>query len=515
MKYRKYGLIALIAAVLVIGAYAGFRYWRAHRVVSVPPNLIPASWEEARKSPGHKLHVEQRSIACKECHDYERDGFKDPGPGPCAQCHEKQTSHSHEGDVALKTDCVTCHAFANEQQKIPSCISCHANAQTHAAAITTHATTPCADCHKIHDTPSVIAKDCTTCHSERILEHAKHQGSKGCADCHAPHTPALAAITTCSTCHAQPAGPKPANHDSCLTCHKPHAFAATPNVCVDCHGQKPTLLASTVQVHAVCTSCHAPHAPMQAASSCATCHSGIKVTHGGHDDCIGCHAPHGKNVEQKAVSCTSCHSKIASADSGVHAKGLACTSCHKPHDFEPPQKPQVCATCHAAEAASASHNAGHTNCASCHGASAHKPTTAPKCGTCHAKEQATAPAGHQVCTSCHAPHDGALPAKFDCGSCHAKEKSSIHGAIKGGCEDCHRPHGPGGKTSPPKCATCHASSSLPALHSVSGHQDCASCHTSHAPPKSDRATCTGTCHQDRRTHQPQVAVCSGCHRFTK
>jgi hypothetical protein len=31
----------------------------------------------------------------------------------------------------------------------------------------------------------------------------------------------------------------------------------------------------------------------------------------------------------------------------------------------------------------------------------------------------------------------------------------------------------------------------------------------------DRATCTGTCHTDRRTHQPQAQVCTGCHAFAK
>jgi hypothetical protein len=134
------------------------------------------------------------------------------------------------------------------------------------------------------------------------------------------------------------------------------------------------------------------------------------------------------------------------------------------------------------------------------------------CGTCHAAEQASAPAGHQRCVGCHEPH--ATQPTPACTTCHAKMNGEPHTTIQGGCATCHRPHGPGGLPAPPDCKTCHAPGTLPALHAAPGHAACASCHVSpHEPPREDRAGCTGTCHVDKRDHQPGAPVCSGCHVF--
>src|ERR1700733_15145135 len=103
VKSRKFQLIGALAIALTLVIAGIVLYWRAHRVAPVPPNLIPSSWEVARTSPGHTEHVGKLGLACKECHDYEKDGFKNPGSGPCTSCHQKQTSHSHQGDAALKT----------------------------------------------------------------------------------------------------------------------------------------------------------------------------------------------------------------------------------------------------------------------------------------------------------------------------------------------------------------------------------------------------------------------------
>jgi hypothetical protein len=74
-----------------------------------------------------------------------------------------------------------------------------------------------------------------------------------------------------------------------------------------------------------------------------------------------------------------------------------------------------------------------------------------------------------------------------------------------------------GPATPPGCATCHDKAKLPGLHGVAAHGSgaCATCHTPHGPPRSDRATCTGSCHADKRTHQPDAAVCKGCHLFRR
>jgi len=71
----------------------------------------------------------------------------------------------------MKTDCLTCHAFA-PKQAVPTCISCHARAEGPLAAIATHATTACSDCHRMHEDRSPVSADiaasseCKSCHKE-------------------------------------------------------------------------------------------------------------------------------------------------------------------------------------------------------------------------------------------------------------------------------------------------------------------------------------------------------------
>jgi hypothetical protein len=507
----------IAAAVLVITAgVTALVEWWPHPPKGAPPELVPASWEQYRTSPGHQAHVTRAGIECGSCHDLAKDGFKNPGTDVCKNCHAKETAFGHRGGPGGDgTGCLTCHAFAFDRAE-PTCIGCHAQRHGEAPAVVQHATADCATCHRVHESPSIVAADCTSCHEERADRHAAHEGSKACRDCHDPHAPAAVAVDTCSTCHAQPAGPRPAEHASCIGCHQPHDFAAGgAGACVRCHGEKTTLGAQVAPAHAVCTSCHAPHDPAGAVASCASCHANVHVEHADQGTCVTCHSPHGEPPGAVASACTSCHAKVAAFDTGAHAGGVACEGCHKPHAFAVQDPQALCKTCHARETSLVATNAGHQDCASCHGASvAHAPAKAPACSTCHAKEQASAPSGHQRCEGCHDAHGGGTAAA--CSTCHASESAGVHASVPGACETCHRPHGPGGIASPPSCASCHARSNLPALHTVAGHADCASCHVApHEPPRDDRSTCTGSCHVDRRDHQPQAAVCTGCHVFRR
>jgi hypothetical protein len=519
MKRARAVAWTLVAAFVVVAAgIAGLLAVLAHGPPGVPPELVPASWAEYKTSAGHEAHVEQGRAACKDCHDYEREGFKNPGIAPCGRCHSKQAAHGHPGvgasaaAGATKIGCLECHSFAPNKSPA-TCIGCHSRPQGTLTAIHEHRETDCSRCHTMHAEPFTKSADCASCHEERASVHSQHANSRGCEDCHAAHTPAIAAMSTCNTCHAQPAGPKPAGHDACITCHKPHDFVAGgAAACLGCHGPKPTLASADVTAHTVCTNCHEHHAPTTAASSCERCHSNIRVSHDDRGACIGCHVPHAES-EAKVAPCTSCHVKVAFADTSAHKGGVHCVSCHAGHDFTPPAKPAICTKCHATEVTAAATNRGHADCTTCHGPSTHAPAPAPTCGNCHAKERASAPQGHQKCLGCHDAHAGAPLAQVACSSCHTQQAASQHAAVPGGCETCHRPHGPGGVASPPACTNCHARAQLPALHSVQAHAQCSSCHASHEPPRSDRASCTGSCHADRRDHQPQAQVCTGCHVF--
>ncbi len=507
---------AVLALALLAAIVGAVLHVRSRSSAPAMPSFVPPQWAEFRTSAGHRVHVERAKLPCASCHDLSRGGFSAPGPEVCRSCHEKQADHAHRGGAgADATSCFTCHAFAPGVAE-PKCIGCHDRPHGQAAAIGPHATTDCTACHRLHESPSIVPADCTHCHDERATEHAAHAGSKSCLDCHRPHAPAAAALETCSSCHAQPAGPHPADHASCTGCHQPHAFAAGGDrACLRCHGEKPTLAADVVPAHASCTSCHTPHAPMTAASSCVRCHAGVHVDHADRGACVTCHTPHAASPAPVASACSSCHATVAANDHAAHAGDVACTACHVRHGFAVHEPAAICARCHAGEVSLAATNPGHSSCPSCHGkAVAHAPAKPPACVTCHAKEQATAPQGHSSCTACHDKHAG-LPAP-PCATCHAREAATTHGELPDGCEKCHRPHGPGGASAPPACTTCHERATLPALHQIGAHADCQGCHvTPHAPPREERSFCTATCHTDRRDHQPQAQVCTGCHVFRK
>lgn len=520
LLYALLGLL-FVAALGVLGLTACSS---SDEEASVPDAAPPGprthdneTWSEIRLGLGHQQHINNPKIVCSSCH---QNGFHNPGTKPCLVCHTKQAAgQTHAGSAENKTDCLTCHMFRPEK-KMPTCISCHEKQQGKLAAVTEHRTTECKSCHHVHEKPAVTPMECTSCHEQRSPLHAAHEGSKGCLDCHSAHGAAVTARTSCGNCHKTPGGPKPALHDSCLTCHTPHQFAASaPATCIGCHKQKPTLLATTVPAHAKCNTCHVPHSPKATSATCANCHTDIHLNHGGEKGtCTGCHAPHSGNLDSKGPACTTCHQNVASTDKSAHAGGLACVGCHSnPHAPQLPGGDVFCAKCHAPIISVTAASLGHKDCAKCHGPSpTHHPTKAPPCSTCHAAEASTAPPGHQQCTKCHEKHDGKLLATAQtCASCHAKKTGGPHGAIQGGCANCHRPHGPKGPAAPPTCTTCHDRGKLPGLHRFDSHASCNQCHTSHGAPRSDRATCTGSCHADRRDHQPTATACDGCHVFRK
>ncbi len=484
------------------------------------PANVPASFGDVRESPGHKRHLGKDKVTCQSCHAYERDGFKDPGPEPCKKCHDKEAARPHAGDADQKTECTTCHAF-KPRITVPACASCHDKKRGELPAVVSHRTTECKECHTTHASlpgtdggPAV--KSCDPCHKERAPSHAKHAGSTGCSDCHKPHAAGKDALAGCASsgCH-QKANRGPIGHDGCTSCHKPHQLVANGKAtCEGCHGKKPTLSSGAVASHAVCTSCHAPHAPTRAAAwdSCTPCHAGVKVEHAGHTACSTCHAVHQSEPAPVATTCTSCHAKNATSDHAGHAGKTPCTTCHKPHGFKLAAG-ALCGTCHAKELRLTQTNRNHAACTACHGEVAHRPTRGAECASCHTKELASAPSGHRACASCHEDHSGATKAAATCTSCHAAEAKSHHAKVTGGCQSCHRPHGPNGTATAPSCATCHPRQKLPALHATQGHADCTQCHSSHGPSRADRATCTKGCHTSQASHQTAAPTCNGCHVF--
>ncbi len=484
----------------------------------------------------------------------------------------------HDGDAGLSFDAAVAR-FAADSRVATSlrdagatsvaqvCAACHA---PHTAAGA--ARDSCATCHVGGAGARVRAPDAkqgesmilTAQFAPRIEPRGRNvAGHDACVTCHEPHRAEKAAARQCQDCHGDHrAATTVAGHAECTGCHTPHAPSEAKASCANagCHAGKTALAAPRVAAHTACASCHDPHKPAASpALSCVKCHSGVEPKHppvasktAGASTCIGCHAPHGANANAKvaanakvsangtATACSSCHTK-AKNERAFHAGGVACTTCHKPHELAanllrnaagghahgvpaPAAKGEeaaLCASCHALQTKAVAARPGHGECGVCHG-DVHSPVKKPACAKCHAQETASAPRGHAVCTQCHDSHSGSLGANAACATCHAEKTKQPHGALPGtagsagSCASCHTPHGPKGVLTPPPCVSCHAKPKLEGLHSITAHNtSCASCHSSHAAPRSDRATCTSSCHVVRRDHQPEAKVCKGCHMFRK
>lgn len=478
-------------------------------------------------------------------------GLRDAGNTPtarvCSSCHAPHTTGAQARDA-----CATCHVGGAQARSRGS------DADVKSGEVLLAGFAPRIEPRGKHVAGHAA---CVTCHEPHRAEKAD---VRRCEECHADHRSAITASSASSaSVDGMPAGAVGAKataagssggHAACTSCHAPHAPAEAKASCASagCHAGKTALAARAVAAHAACESCHDPHKPAASpALACVKCHSDVQPKHpgfasktAGASTCVGCHAPHpanaaanananaNANAHAGANTCSSCHTK-PHGDRGFHAGGVACVACHKPHDFAshlirnaaggpahgipaPAAKAEeaaLCASCHAAKSAAVTARPGHAECGACHGAS-HAPVKKPACATCHAQEAATALHGHEACTQCHDSHSGSLGTHALCTSCHGEKPKQQHGAIAGGCASCHTPHGPKGVTTPPACVSCHAKPKQEGLHSVAAHNtSCASCHGSHSVARSDRATCTSSCHLDRRDHQPAAKVCKGCHMF--
>lgn len=538
---------------------------------------VRANWQSARGTPGHRVHVVDEKIACSECHDLSGKEVNRPSSEPCAACHEQEARIEHaKQEGAASTDCMMCHSFVvdgelpelerKRAENPADCLRCHESQQGTKSAVVVHAGSDCLTCHKPHEKPQVEPSDCARCHSNVRTAHAATDKAPAavCTTCHQDqHALASKARGTCKECHAanEPVIPATAlfadGHAECTGCHRPHEYAKEDAVpCAECHTGVRVLGQGRIAAHNECTSCHRPHAVRERISSaCVGCH---EDTHTDHPRvrpgavCTSCHDAHPATPKAaRARACSSCHHGAADDHAFHGGKSTACTDCHTPHRFGlKTEDGALCARCHGAEHTATRAIAQHQRCADCHRGLPHRPeallepcaschgsvahtaiqphspctgchephggSVQKACSECHAEPHRTAPAGHRDCRSCHDPHSGKRAAAKTCASCHSAQNAGPHAtAVRGGCESCHRAHGPGGVASPPACNTCHRSP-LPGLHAEAKHSDCGKCHRAHGTSLAfEREACLGCHTAQRRDHHPEAPRCSGCHLFTK
>ncbi|HEU4734307.1 MAG TPA: hypothetical protein VFT22_40725 [Kofleriaceae bacterium] len=499
------------------------------------PQLTRAS--DVRTTALHRAHLAAADrVECASCHDLRAREFRAPPDEKCLGCHTGHEPAVHDG--APEAGCLTCHDFLLPEGATAwahGCETCHDRARGTRPAIVIHAKQDCVACHAVHPRRDVRPAACLGCHDTRTTGHpAGGSGRAVCQACHAPHRPAHEARARCEACHVAGGRDLPAaaripstalfrGHDRCLQCHTGHTFTrAAVKACRDCHPGKRVLASERVAAHASCTSCHEPHAAQASpAARCPACHAAIAADSKhprdpGGRDCVGCHPPHQDLGPSRVVlGCTDrCHADKREAGHGT----ATCGDCHARHRFLPTRTgPALCLGCHAGpigHAPAIAASEGHARCTSCHLTAAHRPAAArPACGTCHQVEASTAPAGHAECRNCHDVHSGKLRVEAArCESCHADRTHTRHLRVPGGCQACHRPHGPRGPATRPPCSQCHAPASLTGLHASSSHKSCTACHLAHAPEVTGREPCL-RCHADRRDHEPAARLCQACHPF--
>lgn len=491
--------------------------------------IVPARYHQAMNATGHVTHVGKENpdggkrVACRACHDLEKDGFKNPGPGICKTCHEANSTFHHGGDAGFTLDggaraevtCLTCHPFDVVNGQPPPitpwiCLDCHDRPQNQKVAVEAHQSA-CFYCHQPHRAEFTQPTECTICHQIGLAHGAKGDSvAKSCMKCHEQHRPAAEASKECVACHSDEKEQKKKSsvvtkaalfeehgkgHKSCGSCHLPHKFdKKAVKTCTACHKDQVVLaLGATPKTHTTCMSCHAPHAGKTGApKTCQTagCHADVKSSHPTSKDkpenrhpCMSCHPMHDAlpKPKQVAKTCESCHKeeKFTGVVHGKDKDGVAtsCDDCHKKHDFKVAKESRVaCKECHAQllTATAKVKKNGHAKCEDCHAGLPHKPLPDQRktCVSCHEKLKPPQK-GHDDCSKCHETHSG------------AKLKA---------------------------CLDCHKVPELEGLHMEVKHQKCDQCHAAHNPQPDERNVCL-SCHKDKATHEPKAPRCANCHLF--
>jgi hypothetical protein len=178
-------------------------------------------WPQVGGSRGHRIHYEERKIACVRCHAASMHGFE-PIAAKCAECHP---GHAVGLAGMQGLHCFACHDFLSSEPGLRptrrDCLRCHTAQGIH-APVSDHGAAmliSCASCHRPHAPPGETLLTCTRCHAPEAIAKGGLHAAKGharCVDCHPPHT-----------WRADPNG--------CGGCHAGATAHARGRACADCH----------------------------------------------------------------------------------------------------------------------------------------------------------------------------------------------------------------------------------------------------------------------------------------
>jgi len=188
-----------------------------------------ANWPQVGASRGHRIHFEQRKIACVTCHAAGVHGFR-PVSDSCRTCHGQ---HAVRAQGMAKLHCFTCHDFLSADPGLRptrrDCLGCHRREGVHPARFANGAPMQfeCGSCHKPHAaTKAEALVACASCHAASVRTglHALrgHGAGRSCGACHGAHL-WRSAEADCLRCHG--GAPRHAGSTACAACHSFRAGA--------------------------------------------------------------------------------------------------------------------------------------------------------------------------------------------------------------------------------------------------------------------------------------------------
>jgi hypothetical protein len=182
-------------------------------------------WPQVGGSRGHKLHYQEKGIACVRCHAASMHGFE-PVVAKCQECHP---GHAVGMAKMQALHCFACHDFLSHEPGLRptrrDCMRCHSAQGIHAPMSETEAKMECASCHKPHRPAGHTLADCSECHAPPMMAKGALHATKGharCLECHKPHV-WTAGAEGCARCH-----PRAATHAQAKGCLDCHSFAGAP-----------------------------------------------------------------------------------------------------------------------------------------------------------------------------------------------------------------------------------------------------------------------------------------------
>ncbi len=185
------------------------------------------SWPQVGGSRGHRIHYEEKKIACVRCHAASMHGFE-PVSSKCQECHGE---HAVGLEKMHELHCFACHEFLTDEPGLRptrrDCMQCHTRHGIHAPMSEDAAPMKmdCSQCHHAHSPPGSALAACVECHLPGKMAKGGLHARKGharCVECHEPHV-WKAEPAACARCHAR--ATDHAKGEACAACH---SFAGAP-----------------------------------------------------------------------------------------------------------------------------------------------------------------------------------------------------------------------------------------------------------------------------------------------